>query len=362
MKRVGVIMAGGGGTRFWPISRLARPKQLISLTSDQLMINETINRVKNIIAMEDLFIITNHTQQDLMYEKVLPDIDRTHILIEPAGRNTAPCILYSTLVIQKLYGDDVVISVLPSDHHITDTVEYEQIMNLAFHAAEQYDEIITVGLWPTQPNTGYGYIRFAEPTDMEKTSGIYRIQRFVEKPEKVLAQEYVRSGRYLWNSGMFLGKSSVILQAFQTYLPDLYQKMTQIYQQLRTNQESDAIQSIYGDLTAVSIDYGILERIQKAHVIPAEFGWNDVGSWDSLSEIFTPDDDNNVIHAQHLGIDTQNCIISSVSPTRLISTLGIKDLIIVDSGDALLICQKDRAQEVKKLVDELKQVDREDLL
>lgn len=359
MKKVAVIMAGGGGTRFWPLSRLARPKQLIPLTSEQLMINETIDHYQGVVSKEDTFIVTNSQQSDLMRTEVYPEVDRSHILIEPVGRNTAPCILYAALVLKKLHGD-ALMAVLPADHHIADLKEYKRILNLAYHTAETTDQIVTIGLWPTYPATGYGYIRFSDRPVGGEGSEVHRLQRFVEKPELLRAQEYIRSGHYLWNSGMFIWKTSVILKAFEEHMPELFHKMTAIYETLRTPQEQAAINDLYPQLESVSIDYGIMEKVTEVNVIPAEFGWNDVGSWEALSAVFPMDEDNNVIKASnHLTLETENCVISS-SSDRLIALMGVKDLIVVDTGDALMICHKDNAQEVKKFVDELKKSGRDE--
>lgn len=361
MKKIAVIMAGGGGTRFWPLSRLAQPKQLISLTSEKVMINETIDHFKNVVNREDTFIVTNSEQADLLSKLVYPEVDRGNILSEPIGRNTAPCILYAALVLKKMYGD-VLMAVFPADHHISDLKEYERILNLAYDTAETTGHMVTIGLWPTSPATGYGYIRFSERPIGDEFSEVYRLQRFVEKPDLLRAQEYVRSGRYLWNSGMFIWKTSVILEAFETHMPELYEKMNGIYNQLRTTDEQAAIDSIYPELESISIDYGIMEKTTAVNVIPAEFGWNDVGSWDALSEVFPTDDAGNVIRAKNLCIDTENCIINSSSQDRLIATVGVSDLIIVDTEDALMICHRDRAQDVKKIVEELKRQGRNNLV
>lgn len=361
MKRIAVIMAGGGGTRFWPLSRLATPKQLIKLTSDKVMINETIDHFAKTISREDTFIVTNCDQVARMDACVYPEVDRSHILSEPLARNTAPCILYSALVIEKLYGD-ALMAVLPADHHISDLKEYERILDLAFHTAETTDQLVTIGLWPTFPSTGYGYIRFSENPIGDDASEVYRLQRFVEKPDLLRAQEYVRSGRYLWNSGMFIWKASVILKAFETHMPEMYAAMRAISDDIRTPAEASAVARVYPELASESIDYAIMEKAKNVCVIPSEFGWNDVGSWDALTEVFPTDDDKNVIRADHLGIDTENCVVSGTKDGRLIATLGVKDLVIVDTPDALLVCDRSRAQDVKKLVEELKNRGRRDLV
>ena len=351
MKKTVVIMAGGGGTRFWPLSRKSCPKQLIPLTSEQIMLNETIDHYRNVVPCEDTFIVTNREQAKLMEDLAYPELNRDHILREPMGRNTAPCILYSALVLKKKY-NDCLMAVLPADHHIADIREYERVLSLAFDTARDSDKIVTIGLWPTYPSTGYGYIRFSEQTKDSGNKEVCRLERFVEKPERHLAEEYVRSNRYLWNSGMFIWKISVILEAFQKHLPKMYEQMMSIYEYLDTPDEENAVSRIYPELESVSIDYGIMEKISDVYVIPAEFGWNDVGSWDALREVFPVDEDDNVVRGEHIGIETENCVIHSADK-RLIATIGIKDLIIVDTKDAILICHKDQAQDVKRMVEKL---------
>lgn len=361
MEKVAVIMAGGGGTRFWPLSRLAKPKQLIRLTSDQPMINETIDHYRDIVSHTNTFVVTNQEQTALMSSLIYEDVPRDHILSEPVGKNTAPCILYSTLVIQKLYGD-ALMAVLPADHHISDLKEYKRILSLAYATADATDRIVTIGLWPTSPATGYGYIRFSENPISADSSEVFMLKRFVEKPELLRAQEYVRSGKYLWNSGMFIWKASVIIKEFEKHMPELYAKLYSIYDQLCTPQEASAIAQVYPTLESTSIDYGIMEKTSDVCVIPAEFGWNDVGSWDSMSEVFPTDDDGNVVRAKEsLLLDTSNTIISSDSG-RMITTVGVENLIIVDTGDALMVCARSCAQDVKKLVEELKKQGRTDLI
>lgn len=360
MKRVAVIMAGGGGTRFWPLSRQALPKQMIAITSDNILINETIDHYDTVVSREDTFIVTKQEQIELMSVLVYPEVNRANILSEPIGRNTAPCILYAALTLQKMYGDTLM-AVLPSDHFITDLKEFRRILKLAFETAENTDKMVTIGLWPTYPAVGFGYIRFSGNSQGDEAAEVYKLQRFVEKPNLMRAKEYVSSERYLWNSGMYVWKTSVILDAYKTYMPELYEKLNGIYDKLRTPDEKEVLDALYPELESISIDYGIMENAADILVIPAEFGWNDVGSWDSLSEVLGLDDRDNVIRANHLGIDTEKCIVFS-SGERLIATVGVKDLIIVDTGDAILICNKDKAQNVKDVVEELSRRKRSDLL
>lgn len=360
MKKTAVIMAGGGGTRFWPVSRMATPKQLVKLTGSDVMINETIKHYEGIIGREDTFIVTNEKQAQLMDKVLFPEVKRENILIEPVQRNTAPCIIYAAMTLKKLYGD-ALMAVLPADHHISDIKEYERVLSLAFDTAEKTDKIVTIGIWPTFASTGYGYIRFSS-NPVEPGSQVYYLRRFVEKPRQSVAREYLNSGKYLWNSGMFVWKASVILEEFKKYLPDTYEKMESIYEDLRTASEAEAVARIYPELEKISIDYGIMEKASDVYCIPAEFGWNDVGSWDALDSVFSHDGDDNVIVGDFEGIDTENTIIFNKSSDKLITAIGVKDLIVVQTEDSILICSKDRTQDVKLMVDRLKEQGREDLL
>ncbi|MBP5492303.1 MAG: mannose-1-phosphate guanylyltransferase [Clostridiales bacterium] len=359
MKKVAVIMAGGGGTRFWPISRMSCPKQLVSLTSDEPMINETIKHYDKLISTKDTYIVTNREQAQLMGTLLPSDFDRSHILVEPVGKNTAPCVLYAAARLHKEYGD-CLMAVLAADHHISDVNEYQRVLSMAFDAAENSDNIVTIGLWPTYPATGYGYIRIGEQVGSNKE--LFQLERFIEKPNKLRAQEYVNSRKYLWNSGMFIWRTSVILKAFQQYLPDMYKAFMNIEGELATEDEQAKINEIYPQLESISVDYGIMEKASNLYVIPAEFGWNDIGSWSALAEVFPHTEEDNVIRAPHVGIDTKNCIVFSKSGKRIITTVGVSDLVIVDTDDTIMVIKKDQDQDVKKLVEELRRQGRTDLL
>ena len=361
MQKTAVIMAGGGGTRFWPVSRMSTPKQLAKLTGNDVMINETIKHYEKVIGRENTFIVTNEKQAELMNEVLYPEVDRSHILIEPVQRNTAPCIIYAAMTMKKLYGD-ALMAVLPADHHIGDIREYRKVLDLAFKTAEETDKIVTIGIWPTFPSTGYGYIRFST-SPVEPGGEVYYLRRFVEKPEEAIAREYIHSGKYLWNSGMFIWKASVILEAYKEYLPEMYAQMEEIFDSLRTPDEKAAIEKVYPTLEKVSVDYGIIKKtINKVYCIPAEFGWNNVNSWDSLDSVFNKDEDGNVVVGSFEGIDTDKSVIFNKSNDKLIATIGVENLVIVQTEDAILVCDKSRAQDVKAMVDRLKSHGREDLL
>lgn len=358
-------MAGGGGTRFWPVSRMASPKQLVKLTGDDVMINETIKHYDTVIGKENTFIVTNEKQAQLMDKVLFKEIDRSHILIEPVQRNTAPCIIYAAMTLKKLYGD-AVMAVLPADHHIGNIKEYERVLELALKTAEESDRIVTIGIKPTFPSTGYGYINYSEAPS--KGDEIYDLLRFVEKPDLARATEYVNSGRYLWNSGMFIWKVSVILDYFKKLLPDMYESMDHIFESLRTDDEKDAIEATYPALEKISVDYGIMENAEGVYCIPADFGWNDVGAWDSLDNVFEKDVDGNITAGEQANDKNRiikgssNSVIFDTAGDKLIAAVGLEDIVIVNTKDAILVCKKDKAQDVKKVVDALNEQGREELL
>ncbi len=348
MKVYGVIMAGGGGTRFWPLSRNKKPKQLLNITGKELMINETIDRISSFIKMEDIFIITNSEQYDAMAEAVNGRIDSTHILREPMGRNTAPCIGYAAIEILKKYGDGVM-CVFPADHYIKDEKTFAKTMEEAINVAENNDDLITVGIQPTYPATGYGYIRF----DKNQETSYKKVIEFKEKPDYAVAKSYYESGEYVWNSGMFVWKASVIIQKYKELLPEIYDKLKLLEEAIGTEQENRAVDEIYPVIPAISVDYGIMEKADNVNVIPAEFGWNDVGSWDSLDCIYEKDEMGNLVLAdEYINVSSSNCVI--YGKNKLIATVNVDNVIVVDTEDSILICNKDNAQDVKKIVDELK--------
>ncbi len=354
MKTYALIMAGGGGTRFWPLSRQNMPKQLLNLSGSDVMINETIKRFQEIISPSNTFIVTNKTQVDIMKDILLSEIPRENILSEPTARNTAPCILYSAMHIYEKYGDGIM-CVFPSDHYITNNSEFKITLNKAINVAEETDSIVTIGIKPTFPATGYGYIKSDEIVD-----NAYRIDRFIEKPNLDKAKEYFNSNNYYWNSGMFVWKVSVIIEAFKRFLPRIYNNLNKISGKYGTQEEIQLINEIYPNLDSISVDYGIMERTDNAFVIPGDFGWNDVGSWDALGAVFPADENGNIIKADHINIDTKECII--YGDKKLIATIGLNNIVVVDTEDAIMICDKNKTQDVKQIVDKLKLSGRKELL
>lgn len=356
MRVYNVIMAGGGGTRFWPLSRQEVPKQLINLSGQDALINETINRIDSLASKDDLFIVTNEKQVDALKDIVKTKCNFENILPEPSARNTAAAIGFAAFNLIKKYGDGIM-CVYPADHYIKDETEFENILNKAIKVANENDKLVTVGITPTFPSTGYGYINF----DRENPCGdAYEVLEFVEKPNFEVAKSYVNSKKYVWNSGMFVWKVSKILDDFKRYLPKVYDKLEELSKYLGSDEENEAIKRIYPTIPSISIDYGIMERSNDVVVVPGDFGWNDVGSWDSLGAIYPTDSEGNIKRGDLVTIDTSNSII--YSDDKLISTIGVDNLIIVSTNDAVMVCRKDRAQDVKKVVDKLKEIERHEYL
>lgn len=355
MKTYGVIMAGGGGTRFWPLSRQEEPKQLLNLSGKDLMVNETIDRIATFTDKKDIFIVTNETQVPKMRTATESRIASDHILAEPSARNTSACIGYAALEIVKKYGDGIM-CIFPSDHFIKNQPEFTRVLKEAIRIVEEQDKLITLGITPTFPCTGYGYIKF----DAGDEGYAKKVVEFKEKPDEETAKAYVASGEYAWNSGMFIWKASTILKAFEDLLPDVYACLCEIGDAMNTDKEHETIARVYPTIPSISIDYGIMEKSSDVLVISAEFGWNDVGSWDNLGVLYDEDERGNVVAADHIGIDTTNTIV--YGKKRLITTIGVDNLIVVETEDAILVCDKNRAQDVKKIVDQLKEEGRTTLL
>ena len=347
MKIYGVIMAGGGGTRFWPLSRREKPKQFLNLSGKDTMVMDTIKRLCRVADKEDIFVVTGEGFVASTAAATSSILRADHILGEPAARNTAACIGYAAMEIIKKYGDGVM-CIAASDHFIRNEEEYERVMKKAAQLAEEKNALITIGIKPTFPSTGYGYIR----SNRNTTEDYYAVEEFVEKPDLERATEYLESGRYAWNSGMFVWKASLILDYFKELLPDIYAYLVTIGDAMGTDREKQVISEIYPIIPKISIDYGIMERAKGVLMVEGDFGWNDVGSFDALEEIYDKDENGNVVLANGCLIDTKGCILYG-DGDKLIAALGVEDLVIAQTKDIILVCDKKRAQDIKLFPEEL---------
>jgi mannose-1-phosphate guanylyltransferase len=341
----GVIMAGGSGTRFWPESRRVRPKQLLKIADDKTMIRATVERIKSEISADRVLIVTTEDQASEIRTE-LSELGDGMVVAEPMARNTAACVALAAYKLQKMDPEALMV-VLPADHLIRHEQEFLDILKCGIELVSQSEYLVTFGIVPHRPETGYGYIQMGgRHADIGRRT-VYQVNRFVEKPDLATARSYVESGSYLWNSGMFVWKASDVTRAFDKYLPSLSAAMREILPHLSTADESDALQRAYRQIESVSIDYGIMERADNVLVIPMDVGWNDVGCWASIEEVWSRDETGNAARGELVAVDSTGCIVSS--PHKLTTIIGVDDLIVVDTPDALLICSKERAQEVRRV-------------
>ena len=356
MKKTALIMAGGRGERFWPRSRQSLPKQFLSLTDDKkTMLQLTVERILPLVAMEDIFIVTNRGYRELVRAQ-LPELPDENILCEPVGKNTAPCIGLGAVHIAKKYGDAVMM-VLPSDHLIKYTSLFLNTLTDACEVAEQGGNLVTLGIAPDCPETGYGYIKF-QP---EQTLGrAFAVERFVEKPDLETAKAYLASEQYLWNSGMFIWKTSTILDNLQAHLPETYAGLCKIREAIGTPMEEQVLEREFQGFRAESIDYGVMEKARDIYILSGAFGWDDVGSWLAVSRIKRSNELGNVVEGNVVTVDTRDTIIQGGG--KLIAAVGLEDMIVVDSEDALLICEKAHAGDIKKVLENLKICNRREYL
>lgn len=351
-----LIMAGGRGERFWPKSRKNLPKQFLALTDDKkTMIQLTVDRISSLVKAEDIFIVTNKDYKDLVH-KQLPNIPQENILCEPVGKNTAPCIGLGAIHISKKYRDAMMI-VLPSDHLVKFTNMFLTTIRDACEVAEKGENLVTIGIAPDYPETGYGYIKF-NPQVMEGRA--YQVERFVEKPTLEVAKEYLSTEEYLWNSGMFIWKVSSIMSNFNLLLPDTYQSLLKIKTSIGTEEQESVLEQEFCSMEAKSIDYGIMEKAESIYILPGTFGWDDVGSWLAVSRIKKTNEFGNVVSGNVITVNTRNCVIQG--DKKLIASVGLEDIIVVDTEDAILLCAKDGAGEIKQVLENLKICNRDEYI
>ena len=353
-----VIMAGGKGTRFWPLSTEDTPKQLLSLVGDTSLLQQTVARITPLMP-EDIYVVTGKSLVSAT-KRHLPDLPLENIIAEPVRRNTLPCIGLAALYLKKRVGGDAVMVVLPADSVIQHQQRFRKLLQYAENIAANDDALITFGIPPTRVETGYGYIHLGAAAYTTDDFQAFQARQFVEKPDRETAEEYLESREYLWNSGMFVWRVDLILSAIKTHQPSIYQRLMEIDAAIGTKNEVEVISHAYSQMEDISVDYGVMEKTEDLLVIPADIGWNDVGNWGAMHELYERDTSGNTVRGKHIGIDTQDCIIfnqAALNPDvigdKLIATIGVSDLVIVESERAVLVCPIDRVQEVKDLVEKL---------
>ncbi len=345
------IMAGGVGERFWPGSRRHLPKQFLNIIGSSTMIQATVERVSSLIPKEKVWIVSNEKQGFLISEQ-LPSLKKEQVLLEPFGRNTAPCIALAAACLKK-QDPDAIMVVLPSDHVIRNTKVFLQVIHDCARIASQTQNLVTLGIKPYAPETGYGYIHYDQPFLEKIDTKFFKVKAFVEKPTKEKAEAFLKDGHFLWNSGMFIWSVKSILEAIKNYLPQIDEELKKLEPHLGRSTQDQAIRSMYEKITSVSIDYGVMEKAKNILVAVGDFGWDDVGSWSSLENHFDKDKKGNTFVGHQVDLGSQNIMVINHGE-GMVATLGLQDVIIVRTSDAVLVMDKTKGQEVKAVLELMK--------
>ena len=344
-----VIIAGGIGARFWPLSRKHRPKQVADLLGEGPMIELTIKRLEPMVPEGQRWIVTNREQMKLI-RMVMPQLLEDRFILEPVPRNTAPAIALAA--VHLLHRDpDAVMMVFPADHRIENVDEFRSVLHRATQLVERSPDIlVTIGIKPTRPETGYGYIQI-DNAAKSPLLDVFKVKTFAEKPNLQIAKSFVQSGEFLWNSGIFIWRADAIMRQLSEHLPQWYSGFQEIAAAIGTSREAEVTKHVFNALKGISIDYGVMEHAPEVAVVRGTFGWSDVGSWDEVWRLMSRDATGNATRGQALAVDTKDSLI--LADDRLIALVGVKDLIVVDAGDAILICPREMSQEVRSVVDAL---------
>lgn len=344
-----LILAGGKGTRLYPLSRRENPKQFLKIVNNKSFLKNTVDRIKTLVNKDNIYIVTNESYINRIHEE-LPEIKEENIFTEPENKETATCIGLSAIKLLK-HDNDATMIVLPSDHYIEGEDEFINTIKQGIEIVERRRGLVTIGITPSRPETGYGYIQMGEKILNYET--IYKVERFLEKPNIEVAKDLLSKGSYLWNSGMFIWRADTFLREMEKYLPKMYKSMMDIYEAIGTEKEYEVINEQYEFIDGISVDFGIMQKTRKAYVVKATFSWDDIGNFSSLSRFLKQYNNQNSISKNVFLEDTENCSI--FGGDNLIICFGVKDLIVVDAGNVMLIMDKNRDQELKHLVEELKQ-------
>lgn len=342
-----LILAGGKGTRLYPLSREENPKQFLKVINNKSFLRNTVDRIKPLVNKENIYVVTNENYIDKVYDEI-PEINRENIYSEPVNKETATCIGLSAIKLLKK-DNDAVMMVLPSDHHVEGNKEFIDTLKQGVDIVQRRRGLVTIGIPPTRPETGYGYIQMGEK--ITSSSSVYKVERFVEKPNIEVAKDFLLAEDYLWNSGMFIWRADSFLREMEKYLPKMYKNLMTIYQYIGTEKEEEIIREQYALIDGISVDFGIMQKTRKAYVVKCDFAWDDIGSFVALSR-FLNKYRGNSINGNTFLEQSENCCI--FGKDKLVIGFGVKDLIVVDSGDVILIMDKNKDQEIKSLVNTLK--------
>ncbi len=343
-----VVIAGGVGTRFWPLSRKHRPKQVADLLGEGPMIEQTLRRIEPLMPLDRRWIVTNREQMELI-RQVVPDFPDRQFILEPMGRNTAPAI--GLAAVRLLHHDpDAVMIVLPADHRIENVEEFRAVLSKAAELVRESDVLVTIGIKPTRPETGYGYIQ-VEKHSKPLVDDVFKVKTFAEKPTLQIAQSFVQSGEFLWNSGIFVWRADAIMKQIAEHLPQWYSGLQEIADGIGTDREAEVTRVVFQALKGISIDYGVMEHAPHVAVVRGTFGWSDVGSWDEVWRLMPHDAKGVSTRGNALAVDTKNSLV--LAQDRLIALVGLDNVIVVDAGDAILICPREKSQDVRAVVEAL---------
>lgn len=364
------IMAGGKGTRFWPKSTRRKPKQLLKLVGNKTMLGMTLDLIMPLCQPEQIFVVTESRLEQAVREQVT-QIPPENVIVEPLGKSTLPC---TAIVALKILKRDpaAVLAAIPADQLIKDVEKFRRILlfaeevasNLTLEAQasrlQPYNHLITFGIKPTRPETGYGYIHYGSLLHSKGTFQTFKVRSFVEKPNESLAKEFLQKGRYLWNSGIFMTQASVLMNAIKLYASDVYDKLMQIDAAIDTAHQSEVLSKVYPQIRSLSVEHGILEKAPNVVVIPSEIGWDHLADWSSMATIWPKDEHSNAYMGRFVGVDTEDCVIHS--ETKPITTIGLRGMVIIETERAILVCPKEKAREVRTLLEKLSEVGMEEIL